>query len=51
MPDHTIFTLTSRVPGGSSSISSVFHGSLSPLHTAARIVDMVISSPEGLVRT
>ena len=41
MPDQTIFTRTSRLPGGSSSISSVFQGSLSPVQTAARTVDMV----------
>ncbi len=44
MPDQTIFTRTSRFPGGSISISSVFHGSLSPVHTAARVVDMVSPS-------
>src|SRR5580693_2323132 len=42
MPDHTIFTRTSRLPGGSISISSVFHGSWSPVHTAARTVVMAI---------
>ena len=42
MPDHTIFTRTSRLPGGSISISSVFQGSLSPVHTAARTVVMAI---------
>ena len=43
MPDQTIFTRTSRLPGGSISISSVFQGSLSPVHTAARVV--VIGHP------
>ena len=43
MPDQTIFTRTSRLPGGSISISSVFQGSLSPVHTAARVV--VIGNP------
>ena len=41
MPDQTIFTRTSRLPGGSISISSVFQGSFSPVHTAARVVVIV----------
>ena len=42
MPDQTICTRTSRLPGGSISISSVFQGSWSPVHTAARTVVMAI---------
>ena len=50
MPAQTIFTRTSRLPGGSISISSVFQGSLSPVHTAARTV--VIGNPSlRLLRT
>jgi hypothetical protein len=41
MPDHTIFTRISRLAGGSIFTSSVFHGSFSPVHTAARVVDIV----------
>src|ERR1700728_4459634 len=42
-PAQTIFTRTSRLPGGSISISSVFQGSFNPVHTAARTV--VIGNP------
>ena len=48
MPDQTIFTRTSRLPGGSISISSVFQGSFSPVHTAARTV--VIGNPSLRLR-
>ncbi len=48
MPDQTIFTLTSRLPGGSISISSVFQGSFTPVHTAARTV--VIGNPSLRLR-
>ena len=42
MPDHTILTRTSRLPGGPISTSSVFQGSFSPAHTAARVVVIAV---------